>query len=94
MANRIGEVFEGNISSVTEGGIFVELDNTIEGYVYKETLPNDRYIFDQVRYMLVGKRNKFMLGDRLNVKVVKVDINTRHIDFEIVSDKSINEEIV
>lgn len=89
MLDKIGEVFEGNISSVTEGGIFVELDNTIEGYVYKEYLPEDRYIFDQSRYTLFGKRNKFMLGDRVFVKVVKVDINTRHIDFELVSGETI-----
>jgi len=89
MRDKIGEIFEGNISSVTESGIFVELDNTIEGFIYKEYLPDDRYIFDQARYMLVGKRNKFMLGDRMSVRVSSVDINTRHIDFEIAS-KALN----
>jgi len=86
MKDRIGEVFEGNISSVTDSGIFVELDSTIEGFIYKEYLPDDRYIFDQNRYMLVGKRNRYMLGDRLSVRVARVDMNTRHIDFEIANN--------
>ena len=77
-----GESFEGVISSVTNFGVFVELDNTIEGYIYKEYLPEDRYIFDETRYMLVGKRNRYMLGDRIAVRVANVDVNTRHIDFE------------
>lgn len=84
MVDKIGEVFEGNISGVTEGGLFVELDNIIEGYIYKESLPEDRYIFDEARYILVGKRNRFMLGERVSVKVASVDVNTRHIDFELV----------
>ena len=83
MKDKIGEVFEGNISSVTESGVFVELDNTIEGFIYKEYLPEDRYIFDPSRYMLVGKRSKYILGDRLTVRVSSVDMNTRHIDFEL-----------
>ena len=82
MLDKIGEVYEGNISGVTDGGVFVELDNTIEGYIYKENLPEDRYIFDETRYMLVGKRNRYMLGDRIAVRVANVDVNTRHIDFE------------
>jgi len=86
MSDKIGEVYEGNISSVTDSGVFVELDNTIEGFIYKEYLPNDHYVFDQVRYVLVGKRNRFMLGDRLSVRVSKVDMNTRHIDFELAND--------
>lgn len=83
MANKIGEVYEGNVSSVTESGIFVELDNTIEGFVYKEYLPSDHYIFDEPRCQLVGKHNRFMIGDRLTIKVLQVDVNTRHIDFAI-----------
>ena len=82
MLDKIGELYEGNISGVTDGGVFVELDNTIEGYIYKENLPEDRYIFDETRYMLVGKRNRYMLGDRIAVRVANVDVNTRHIDFE------------
>lgn len=85
MSERIGEVYEGKISSVIEGGIFVELDNTIEGFIYKENLPDDHYIFDQPRYMLVGKRNKFTLGERLKIKVDSVDMNTRHIDFTLAN---------
>jgi len=88
MLGKIGEEFEGKISSVVEGGIFVELDNTVEGYIYREYLPEDHYIFDQTRYMLVGKKNRFCLGDKLRIKVSNVDINTRHIDFVLAASKS------
>lgn len=86
LADKIGEIYQGKVSSVIEGGIFVELENTIEGFVYKETLPQDHYIFDQIRYSLVGKRNKFTLGDVVTVKVARVDVMTRHIDFELVPE--------
>lgn len=88
MSDKIGEVFEGNISGVTESGIFVELDNTVEGYIYKEYLPEDRYIYDERRYMLVGKRNRFMLGDRVTIRVSNVDMNTRHIDFTLAINEN------
>lgn len=87
MSERIGEVYEGKISSVLESGIFVELDNTIEGFVYIESLPDDHYIFDQTRYMLVGKRNRFSIGEKVTVRVDSVDINTRHIDFVLTNEK-------
>ncbi|MBQ7466717.1 MAG: ribonuclease R [Clostridia bacterium] len=83
MRDKIGEIYEGNISGVTDAGLFVQLDNTIEGFIYLENLPEDHYIFDQTRYMLVGRRNRFMLGERLKIRVAAADINTRHIDFEI-----------
>lgn len=86
MVDKIGQEFEGNISGITEGGIFVELDNTIEGYIYREYLPKDRYIFDAQRFTLIGKQNKFMLGDRLKVKVTSVDVSARHIDFELAKE--------
>ncbi len=87
MSERIGEVFEGKISSVLESGIFVELENTIEGFVYVENFPDDHYIFDQTRYMLVGKRNRFSLGEKVTIKVDSVDMNTRHIDFVLTTGK-------
>lgn len=87
MSERIGEIYEGKISSVLESGIFVELENTIEGFVYVENLPDDHYIFDQTRYMLVGKRNRFTLGEKVTIKVDSVDMNTRHIDFVLTNEK-------
>ena len=84
MAEKIGEEFAGKISGVTESGIFVELDNTIEGFIYKEKLPRDNYVFDQARYAYLGKHNQFRIGDKVQVKLVQVDIMTRHIDFELV----------
>lgn len=81
MSERIGEIYEGKVSGVIESGIFVELDNTIEGFIYVENLPDDHYIFDQTRYMMVGKKNRFSLGERVTIKVDSVDVTTRHIDF-------------
>lgn len=86
MQDKIGQVFDGNISGITDSGVFVELDNTVEGFIYKEYLPEDRYIFDENRYSLVGKRNRYMLGDRITVAVSAVDINTRHIDFVLANE--------
>lgn len=87
MYNKIGEEFDGKISGVTESGIFVELDNTVEGFIYKEKLPKDFYVFDQARYALIGKHNQFRIGERLHIKLVQVDIITRHIDFELAEEK-------
>ena len=81
MSERIGEIYEGKISGVIESGIFVELDNTIEGFIYVENLPDDHYIYDQTRYMMVGKKNRFSLGEKVTIKVDSVDVTTRHIDF-------------
>ena len=83
MLDKIGESFEGIISGVTEAGIFVELDNTIEGFVYRESLPEDHYIFDQSKYVLIGRRNRFSLGEYVKVRVASSDINTRKIEFEL-----------
>ncbi len=87
MADKIGEEFNGKISGITESGIFVELDNTVEGFIYKEKLPKDNYIFDQTRFAMLGKNNQFRIGEKIYVKLVQVDIMTRHIDFEIAEPK-------
>lgn len=82
MAGKIGQVFEGKISGVTQGGVYVELDNTIEGFIYKEKLPRDNYVFDPVKFAMYGKNNQYRIGQRISVKLVMVDVITRHIDFE------------
>lgn len=87
MSGKIGQEFDGKISGVTESGIFVELENTVEGFIYKEKLPRDNYVFDQARFALLGKHNVFRIGERVHVKLVQVDIMTRHIDFELAEPK-------
>lgn len=81
MADKIGEEYDGIISGASESGVFVELDNTVEGFIYKEYLPQDYYTYDESRFMLVGHGNIFRIGDKVRVKLVKVDVITRHIDF-------------
>jgi len=85
MKQFIGEKFTGVISSVTSFGFFVELDNTIEGLVRVENIPNDYYIFNEKQYSLVGERSHkvYRLGDIVEVVLSKVDIETRKIDFII-----------
>ena len=86
MSDKIGEVYDGIISGVSESGIFVELDNTVEGFIYKEYLPQDHYTYDERRFLLAGHGNIFRIGDELKVKLVKVDVITRHIDFVLVEN--------
>ncbi|SEG08108.1 RNAse R [Caloramator fervidus] len=88
MAERIGEVYTGIISSVTHFGMFVELPNTIEGLVHINNMNDDYYIFDENLYALVGRETRkiYRLGDEVKVKVYKVDVDNRNIDFVLVED--------
>ena len=81
MADKIGEEYDAIVSGVNEAGLFVELDNTVEGFVYKEYLPRDIYVYDEAKFLLAGKRQVFRIGDAIRVKLAKVDVITRHIDF-------------
>ncbi len=96
MMDRIGEEFEGIISSVTSFGIFVELPNTIEGLVHITDLDDDYYVYDEKHLMLLGQRTKkiYRLGDSVKVKCSKVDIDNREIFFDILSGEQDLEEIM
>jgi ribonuclease R len=86
MLDKVGETYPGIITSVTSFGLFVELqDIYVEGLVHVTALGNDYYHFDPVRHSLVGEHSKriFRLGDQLNVKVVRVNLDDRKIDFEL-----------
>lgn len=86
MQDKIGEEFEGVISSVTNFGLFVELANTVEGLVHVSYLTDDYYHFDERAYAMIGERtgNVFQVGDTLTVKVAQVNLEERSVDFEIV----------
>ncbi len=86
MQKFIGEIFEGTVSGVTSFGIFVELENTIEGLVRLEDIKDDYYIFDDYNVKLIGKQtNKvYKLGDRVRVRVLSSNKALRRIDFEVV----------
>jgi len=86
MKNHVGEDFEGTISGVTSYGLFVELDNTVEGLVRMEDLPTDRYEYLENRFCLKGSRNTFSLGDRVKVKTLRADILSREVDFMLINE--------
>ncbi|MGE6630083.1 ribonuclease R [Bacillus sp. NPDC077027] len=89
MLDKIGEEFDGMISSVTNFGLFVELPNTIEGLVHVSYMTDDYYRFDEQHFAMIGERtgHVYRIGDEITVKVVSVNKDERSIDFEIVGMK-------
>jgi len=88
MVDKIGEEFDGVVSAVTSFGLFVELDKVyIDGLVHVTSLGDDYYHFDAAKHRLLGERtNKsFRLGDRLRVRVVKVNLEDKKIDLSLVT---------
>jgi ribonuclease R len=86
MLDKVGESYAGIITSTTSFGLFVELqDIYVEGLVHVTALGNDYFHFDPVRHCLTGEHSKriFRLGDQVNVKVVRVNLDDRKIDFEL-----------
>ena len=86
MSERIGEVFEGVISGVTEWGFYVELPNTMEGLVHVTTLVDDYFHYNESTYELVGEVTniRYKLGQRVHVMVTGTDRILRTIDFRVV----------
>lgn len=91
MADKIGEEFEGIISSVTKFGIFVELANTVEGLIHLNELKQDYFHFIENQLALVGERTHqtFKIGQKVKIKVTKADPETREIDFELLEAEEI-----
>jgi ribonuclease R len=89
MLDKIGEEYDGIISSVTNFGMFVELTNTIEGLVHVSYLTDDYYRYDERHFAMIGERTGkvFRIGDEITVRVVNVNKDERAIDFEIVGMK-------
>lgn len=85
MLDKIGEEFDGMISSVTNFGMFVELPNTIEGLVHVSAMNDDYYRFDERHLAMIGERSAkvFRIGDEIKVKVINVNKEERAIDFEV-----------
>lgn len=86
MSDKIGEEFEGIVSSITNFGIFVELPNTIEGLVHISNMTDDYYHFDERSMMMIGEHTnrQFRIGDEVKVRVSNVIIEESSVDFEIV----------
>lgn len=88
MQRKIGEEYDGIISSVTSFGMFVELPNTIEGLVHISYLTDDYYIYDERHLSLIGERTKkiYRLGEEVRIKVQKVNLASHEIYFEIAEN--------
>jgi ribonuclease R len=89
MSERIGEEYDGIISSVTNFGMFVELPNTIEGLVHMSSLDDDYYIYDEKHLCLIGEHTKniYKLGEEVRIKVSRVDMASHEIYFELVKNE-------
>jgi len=88
MQDKIGEVFEGTVAGVTSFGLFVALDGVyVEGLLHVTELGNDYFHFDKARHEMAGERTgvRYQLGDRLTIKVARVDLETSKIDFSLVN---------
>ena len=86
MENKIGEEYEGIVSSVTNFGIFVELDNTIEGLIRYENLGDEYFIYNEERREAIGEQSHkvYKIGDKVKIRVVDANKLLRKIDFEII----------
>ena len=87
MRKYIGEDFEGTISSITDFGIFVELDNTIEGlFMYKFSNDHFEYLEESIKAFNTDNKKYYSIGDRVGIKVMNVDIYNRNIDFDLLEE--------
>ena len=89
MLDKVGEEFEGIISSVTSFGMFIELENTVEGLIRLSAMTDDYYHFDEGHMALIGERTSkvYRIGDDVKVRVAKVNMDDHTIDFEMVDMK-------
>ena len=86
MQDKIGEQYDGIISSITSWGMFVQLDNTVEGLIRLAEINDDYYIYDDMNKQLIGKETKkvYKLGQKVKIEVVFADKQMRKIDFKLV----------
>lgn len=94
MTKFLGEEFVGTVSGVQEFGIFVELENGVEGCVKLDNLPMDEYVYDDMSMSLKGRMHSYTIGDEVNIVVANTNTRLRQIDFELVGvEKSFNKVI-
>lgn len=86
MEKFIGEEFEGVISNITSFGMFIELDNTVEGLVKTENIPDDYWEFDEVAMSLVGTKNGkvFKIGKKVKIQVESINLEMKEINFKLL----------
>ena len=89
LENNIGKEYKGLISGVTEWGMYVEiLENKCEGMIRLRDIADDFYVLDEKNYCIIGQRKhkKYQLGDEVMIRVKKVDLSKRQIDFTLIPD--------
>ena len=88
MEDHIGEIYNGVISGVAEFGIFVELENTVEGLVRIDDIPGDYYLYNKEQNAMLGRKNKnkYVYGDKVVVEVIKASRETAQVDFRIIKN--------
>jgi ribonuclease R len=89
LLDKIGEEFYGLISGVSKWGIYVELiESKCEGMVRLRDLADDYYFLDEDNYQVTGQRtgNQYKLGDKVKIRVKKIDVSRKEMDFQIVSE--------
>lgn len=86
MEKFIGEDFEGVISNITSFGMFIELDNTVEGLVKTENIPDDYWEFDEITMSLIGVKNGkvFKIGDKVKVQVESINMEMKEVNFKLL----------
>ncbi|MEK4701049.1 ribonuclease R [Solibacillus sp. FSL R7-0668] len=86
MSDKVGEEFVGIVSSITNFGMFIELENTVEGLVHISNMTDDYYRFEERHLMMIGERTgrQFRIGDEVKIRVSNVVIEESSVDFEIV----------
>jgi ribonuclease R len=94
--NHVGRVLDGIITGVQGYGIFVELSELfVEGLVHISSMADDYYTFDEKQYAIFGRNNKkrFRLGDSVKVKIAKVDVDKRQVDFVLADNEAMKKPI-
>lgn len=94
MVDKVGLEFEAIIMSITNFGMFVQVEDAIEGLVHLSSMKNDYYEFNERSMILIGQRTGqvFRIGEKIKVKLVNVDIEQYDIDFELVEDANNNKK--
>ena len=98
MADKVGQQFDGVVSGVTSFGIFVELENTVEGLIRLANMRDDYYIYNQETYSIIAERSKktFRIGDSVRIEVDNVNVDFKEIDFKLIEkleDNHLEEEL-
>ena len=83
MEDKIGNIYEGIMSNIASFGVFVELENTVEGLIRFENLGNEYFIYDEERKQLIGEHSKqvYKIGDSITIQVIDASKNLRKIAF-------------